>query len=133
MTSFLNYWQQLKACCKTNQQKGFVFCILIFSILFVGCNDNHLTSNNNNKHSSTGHLKIDGKELFSQHCKLCHGIDGTLQLNGAKDLNLSILSLEERIVNISNGKNAMTPFKQLLSKNEIEEVAKYTLTFSSKE
>ncbi len=67
-----------------------------------------------------------GKTVYEKNCKLCHGIDGKQQLNGAKDLNLSKLSLEERIHIITNGKNVMIPFKDVLSKEEIKAVAAFT-------
>ncbi len=67
-----------------------------------------------------------GKSVYEKNCKLCHGIDGKQQLNGAKDLNLSILSIEERIHIITNGKNVMVPFKDILSEEEIKAVAAFT-------
>lgn len=81
--------------------------------------------------SSPSRVKRTGQQLFEQHCKLCHGSDGKLELNGAKDLNLSQLTLAERVLMVTNGKNAMTPFKSILSEEEIREVARYTLNFSS--
>lgn len=71
----------------------------------------------------------DGMAIFRQYCVTCHGADGKLQLNGARDLTLSALSLEERIGQITNGKTLMTPFRGVLSPAEIEAVAKYTLRF----
>lgn len=70
----------------------------------------------------------DGKQIFSRYCVVCHGADGKLGLNGAKDLTQSALNLEERITQIAKGKNLMTPFEELLSPAEIRAVAEYTLT-----
>ena len=70
------------------------------------------------------------KDTFKQYCALCHGMDGSLQLNGAKDFSESILTLEERVDIITNGKNTMTPFKGILSPEQIQELAEYTLNFS---
>ena len=70
----------------------------------------------------------DGMAVFRQHCVICHGSDGNLGLNGAKHLPESVLPLEERINIITNGKNLMTPFRSLLSPEEIQAVAAYTLT-----
>ena len=69
----------------------------------------------------------DGPVLFRQYCVTCHGADGTLGLNGAKDLTQSTLSLAERITQSTNGKNMMTPFRDVLSTEEIKAVAEYTL------
>ena len=51
--------------------------------------------------------------------------------NGAKDLRISNLSLEERVNIINNGRNIMTSFKNTLSKSQIEAVAKYTQTLNT--
>lgn len=70
----------------------------------------------------------DGMAIFKQYCVVCHGADGKMGLNGAKDLSLSTLTLDERINTISNGRKLMTPFNEVLSVDEIKAVAKYTLT-----
>jgi cytochrome c6 len=70
----------------------------------------------------------DGAVIFKKYCILCHGVDGKLGLNGAKDLTLSKLSEAERMVIVTNGRNTMTPFKGVLSEEEIKAVVAYTLT-----
>ena len=70
----------------------------------------------------------EGKKLFTQYCAVCHGPDGKLGLNGAKDLTLSELTLEERIEQVTHGKNVMVPFEKVLTKEQIEEVSKFTMT-----
>lgn len=69
----------------------------------------------------------DGQAIFRQKCITCHGADGKLGLNGAKDITQSKLSHEERILLITNGKGLMTPFGGLLNATEIKAVATYTL------
>ncbi len=68
----------------------------------------------------------DGMAVFRQKCVTCHGSDGTLGLNGARDLTQSALTLEERVNIITNGKKLMTPFNTILSSEEIQAVAEYT-------
>lgn len=68
---------------------------------------------------------IDAPSLFAKKCSLCHGSDGKLMLSGATDLSKSTLSLRERIMVISNGRNTMAPYKGLLSEKEIEALAIY--------
>ncbi len=79
------------------------------------------------KESTNTNCVVDGEQVYKKYCLLCHGVDGKLGLNGAKDLTASPLSKAERIVLIKNGKNAMTPFEGLLSESEIEAVAEYTM------
>lgn len=69
--------------------------------------------------------KTSGARLFSTNCTLCHGKDGTMGINGAKDLTLSQLSKDEMIALVSNGKGAMAAYKNVLSKSEIEAVVEH--------
>ena len=71
---------------------------------------------------------VDGAAIFKKYCILCHGANGKLGLNGAKALTASTLSEPERIVIVTNGKNTMTPFKSVLSPEEIRAVVAYTRT-----
>jgi mono/diheme cytochrome c family protein len=73
-----------------------------------------------------------GKEIYRRYCVTCHGINGDLKTNGARDLNYSQLGLEERILVITEGRNAMTPFKSTLSPSQIRAVAEFTLGFQNK-
>jgi len=71
----------------------------------------------------------NGMIIFRQNCVICHGADGQLGLNGAKDLSKSERPVAERIQIITQGKNLMAPFQTILSPEEIAAVAAYTLTF----
>ncbi len=73
--------------------------------------------------------RVNGKDpssLFQTYCVNCHGRDGSLKINGAKDLRYSQLSLEERILVISEGRNVMTAFKSVLNNDQIRALAIYT-------
>lgn len=70
----------------------------------------------------------DGSRVFKVYCVTCHGAYGDMQANGAKDLTKSELSLDERILIITKGRNVMTPFENLLSEEKIRAVAEYTMT-----
>ena len=73
--------------------------------------------------------KPSGGKIFRENCVTCHGADGQLGVNGAANLHLSNLPLEERVKVITNGRNLMTPFKSILNADEIAAVAEYTTTF----
>lgn len=66
-----------------------------------------------------------GKLIFKQYCVACHGADGKLGVSGAKDLSASTISLEERINQVTNGKGLMTPYKDILSEDQIKAVCEY--------
>lgn len=72
----------------------------------------------------------DGKAIYKQYCVTCHGANGRMQLNGARDFTESELNLEQRIAVITNGKNMMASYKGLLSAEEIRAVARYTQRLS---
>ncbi len=108
---------------------------LLFSILLVlsvSCGEGNKkpTANSNaNSESSAKKLDplVDGKKIFDTYCVACHGQDGKLQLNGAKDLSISELSRDEKIKQVTEGKGLMTPYNDILSPEEIEAVVDYTL------
>lgn len=93
--------------------------ILLFGIL-LACSGGE---------TSSAQPEMDAKSLFATKCTLCHGSDGKLQLAGASDLSKSELSLEEAIAVISNGRNTMAPYKDILSAEEIKSLAEYLETF----
>ena len=76
---------------------------------------------NQNKEAVLAH----GKQVYNAACITCHGEDGKLGAAGAKDLTLSTLSHIEKVGRITYGKGGMTPFKDQLTAQEIEDVAVY--------
>jgi len=69
--------------------------------------------------------EVDSKGKYKMFCAACHGFDGALGVNGAKDLSVSKLSIEESVAQVYFGKGLMTPFKGLLKDHEIVAVSKY--------
>ena len=69
---------------------------------------------------------INAGQIFKQSCAVCHGNDGKLGANGSKDLSISLLTIDEKITMITNGKGLMTAFNGILTTEEIAAVAKYT-------
>ena len=106
----------------------FYFAILVSSCQSAAEEIDRQAEAARNKNASGGATAPDGMAVFRQNCVICHGADGKLGTNGAKDLTVSELPLEGRIQIITNGKNLMTPFKAVLTEAEIKAVANYTLT-----
>lgn len=69
----------------------------------------------------------EGKKAYKQFCVPCHGMDGKLGINGARDFAESDLKLEERIEVITNGRGMMTSFKSVLKPEQIKAAAEYTI------
>jgi cytochrome c6 len=80
------------------------------------------------KDSSNNESSADGSTLYKKYCILCHGADGKLGINGAKDITTSLLTQPERIALVKSGKNTMTPFEGILSPEEMKAVVTYSMT-----
>ncbi len=104
----------------------FAFFSYLLVLLIFSCHNGDRSS------QETGIKRIPktGVAIFNENCKLCHGADGRLGLNGAKDLTISKMPINERFNIIAHGKNLMTPFGALLETAEIDSVAAYTLILS---
>ena len=92
------------------------YCILAF------------TSCRNNTSQKTSEVKSPGQSLFETNCTTCHGSDGKSGVLGAKDLSVSAMTKEQMIEIITNGKNTMTPFGNVMTREEIGSVADYVQT-----
>ena len=77
---------------------------------------------------STGNGKAEGAEVYKKHCRLCHGVDGTLGLSGAADLSHSALSPEDTRRVIESGRRTMQAFGGVLSEEEIRAVTDYVIS-----
>ncbi len=66
-----------------------------------------------------------GEQVYRMNCTLCHGANGKLGFNGAKDLTKSLLTREEMIARVREGKGTMMPYKNSLSAKDIEAVVEH--------
>jgi cytochrome c6 len=73
-------------------------------------------------------IPVNGRGLFESKCARCHGKDGTRGLFGAKNLQTSKLTEDERIHIITHGKRIMPSWKNKLSETQIKLVAQYIQT-----
>jgi mono/diheme cytochrome c family protein len=71
-----------------------------------------------------------GQAIFTQRCTPCHGTDGRLGLNGARDLTKSNLNATGRVYMVVNGSMSkkMPSFKEQLTEEQIQQVVAYSLT-----
>ena len=103
------------------------FLLMACLIAFVfACNDAGDDKTASAKPLKKTERKYDGKKIFQKNCVQCHGVYGNSEINGAKNLQVSQLSHDERIHIITNGKGVMTPYKDVLKPAQIEAVAEYT-------
>lgn len=73
-----------------------------------------------------------GEQIFRMHCVLCHGSNGKLGFNGAKDLTISPLTKAEMIARVTEGKGTMQAYKHVLTAKEIEAAVDHTRSLKKK-
>ncbi len=78
--------------------------------------------------SSSDIEAVDAETKYKMFCAACHGFTGDLNVNGAKDLTISKVSLVESVAQVYYGKGLMNAHKDLMEKSEIVAVAKYIET-----
>lgn len=69
-----------------------------------------------------------GKSVYNSYCVSCHGDDGKKAFMGAFDLSVSKLDSLAITDVVSNGRKAMTPYKSVISEQQIQAVTGYILT-----
>ena len=69
-----------------------------------------------------------GATVFKTYCIVCHGADGKIGFNGAKDLTASEYGRDEMITQVTKGKGAMAAYESILKPDEIEAVVDYVRT-----
>jgi len=99
----------------------FIIPLLAFGLITCKFNSNEQATHVQPDDSA----QVDGKTLYEQKCKVCHGADGKLGLSGASDLSVSVLAHEEVVNVVTNGRNTMVGWKGVLSPTEIEALATY--------
>ena len=99
---------------------------ITFSVASCGSGEN---SDTDGTESTTAVDGVDAVALYKTWCSQCHGDDGKLGLSGAKDLTVSPMTHDEKLVIVNNGKGVMVPYKDILTAEEIEAVVTYVESF----
>jgi mono/diheme cytochrome c family protein len=110
------------------------FSAFAMSILLFACNSNNSSSNNTTEETPVtsvekSKVEIKGQPAFEQKCAACHGNDGTAGIGNATNLQTSKLDSVSVAIAIANGKAGMPSFKEQLTKEEIENLSSYIITF----
>jgi len=72
--------------------------------------------------------ELSGQEIYKGRCMACHGADGRMGMNGAKDLPSSPLTVKQRVSVVADGRKIMPSFKAVMSTEQIKAVVEYTMT-----
>ena len=97
--------------------KRTILSIGIITTLMIACGSNDAPNA-----AMTDGSAPTGEQLFRMNCTLCHGANGKLGFNGAKDLTASTLTKAEMILRVRDGKGTMQPYKNVFTAKEIEAV-----------
>lgn len=103
------------------------FIIIAALTLVIGCGKQEAKPHTDKKVQQNP-AAYSGKDIYTKYCRLCHGSDGTLGLANAADLSISVLTFDEKVQVITEGRKGMTSFKDQLTPEQILEVAKYIET-----
>ena len=111
--------------------------LALFATILIACGGESESTDSgktSDKPVAAAEPEIDAKKIWKVRCMACHGLYGNQGLNGAANLQEVDISLEERIKIVTNGKQGekgvMTAFGEILTPEEIEAVAKHTMTFN---
>jgi mono/diheme cytochrome c family protein len=105
-----------------------ILVITLLASMIYACSQSGGGENKDGKETAAAAPKVDGEKVYKTYCVTCHGLYGDMGASGAFNLQTSALPVEERVKVITDGRNAMTPFKDLLSAEKIQAVAEYTMT-----
>ncbi|MEM7573604.1 MAG: cytochrome c [Bacteroidota bacterium] len=106
---------------------------LFLTILIFACGGGEeSTSSSSNSTVSSASADIDVEKLWKVRCIACHGLYGDMGTNGAANLQEVTSPLADRVKIITNGSEngIMTAFGEILSEEEIEALARYTMSFN---
>lgn len=106
--------------------------LLILALIALACGGGEDAPSEAPAKKEAAAQEIDVKKIWKIRCIACHGLYGDMGTNGAANLQEVTSSLEDRIKIITNGSEngVMTAFGEILSEEEIEAMAKYTMSFN---
>ncbi len=104
-------------------KNSFIFLFFVLGLAFWACDE---TPKHYPKSGANGDISL-GVSIFKKNCVTCHGVNGAMGMNGAANLAMSELPLDERVLVITNGRKTMQSWKEVLTESEIKAVAEYTL------
>ena len=111
-----------------------LFPLLLFALIVLACGGGEETASEapDDSPETPAVAAIDTDRIWKIRCVACHGLKGDMGTNGAANLQEATSDLPYRINIITNGSEngVMTAFKNILTPEEIEAMAKHTMTFN---
>ena len=110
-----------------------LFLFLTLIVFACGGGDTSSSSSGSSNAAASNEVsEIDVEKLWKVRCIACHGLYGDMGTNGAANLQEVTSTFDYRVNIITNGSESgiMTPFGDILSEEEIEALARYTMSFN---
>ncbi|PPK88808.1 cbb3-type cytochrome c oxidase subunit III [Neolewinella xylanilytica] len=111
-----------------------LFPLLLFAFIILACGGGEETASEAPAESPAvaAAPDIDTDRIWKVRCIACHGLNGDMGTNGAANLQVATSDLDYRINIITNGSEngVMTAFKDILTPEEIEAMARHTMQFN---
>lgn len=110
-----------------------IFLFLALAITMGACGEKKNTADTTDAPAETHEKSAAekaalGEITYKANCQLCHGADGKLGASGAKDLSASKLNEADALNMVNYGRGGMMGYKDLLTKEQIENVVAYIET-----
>lgn len=110
-----------------------VVLLAFLGVFVIACNNatpsNPVASTTSTSEEGTGSKnQPSGALIYRERCITCHGANGRMGNNGAKVLPESPLNLAQRVEVVTYGRNIMPAFEGMMTPEEIEAVAAFTMT-----
>lgn len=108
--------------------RSFVFLLLLLGVFVLACNTSTPPPSTTASADEGKKSGPSGASLYRNRCITCHGANGRMGNNGAKKLPESELNVAQRIEVITYGRKIMPAFEDMMTAEEIEAVAQFTMT-----
>ena len=111
--------------------KGLAVLSLFFIIMSYGLAEmskKQKALGSNDAELNSGNAAEMGKAVYTSYCVKCHGEDGKKGFMGAIDLTFSTMDQAAVTEVVTNGKNSMTPYKEILNTAQIAAVSEYVIS-----
>lgn len=109
-----------------------IYGTFVLVLALAGCNSNSEVGQPGTGTEMPQVPVVNGVDIYSDNCVMCHGSAGNAGNGGAKDLQISVLDSAAVANKIKNGGNGMPPFKEKIAGEELSKLVTYVISLRKK-